>query len=246
MQNLQESKSFNCNICKDEGIITSVKVKRNIEYETSKPCKCQKIKEIKVAKDKSGMGDLIKNKTFDNYVATKDYQKFIKQKALDYVEEMKSGNRVSVAILGQSGIGKTHILSAVTQELLEVGIGVRYYIADDIIQILDACKYDEENYNREFNKIANSPVLFIDDLFKTSITNYYNKESINRSDLRVMFKIINYRSFKNLPVMVSSEIQFDRLSKLDQAVAGRINEMCQNKYVISVKEDPMKNYRLIR
>lgn len=195
----------------------------------------------------SGLGDLIETKTFDNYIATDDYQKAIKNTAIEYTREFIKGNKYSLAILGQSGMGKTHIMTAVTRQLINQNINVKYYIADDIIQTLQACKYNAEDYNREFSKIANVGVLLIDDLFKSSIQNYYNKESIDTNDLREIFKVINYRYNKKLPILLNSEIHFERFRDLDQAILGRINEMCKGgEYLTSVKPDSNKNYRLTR
>ena len=59
--------------------------------------------------------------------------------------------------------------------------------------------------------------------------------------------MINYRYNKKLPILLNSEIHFERFRDLDQAIIGRINEMCnQGKYLVSVKPDSDKNYRLIR
>lgn len=231
-----------CNECKDKGYI----FKTVGLYDTAIKCKCQKLKEVQDKMSKSGIGDLLETKRFDNYKTNKSHQKAIKEKSIEFTKGFLNGDRYSLALLGQSGIGKTHILSAVSRKLIENNISVKHYIADEIIQTLQACKFDEENYNREFGKIANCGVLFIDDLFKTSIQNYHNKESINVNDLREIFKIINYRYNKKLPVLVSSEIHLQRLSKLDEALAGRLNEMCNFEYLISVSPDTNKNYRLNR
>lgn len=208
-------------------------------------CKCKLLAETKAKLNKSGLGDLLETKTFNNYTTTEDYQKHIKDTAIEFTREFIKGNRNSFAILGQSGVGKTHIMTAVAKVLLDKNIEVKYYVADEIIQSLQACKFDEENYNREFSKIANAGVLFIDDLFKTSIQNYYKQETINANDLREIFKIINYRYNKKMPILLNSELYFEKFKELDQATIGRINEMC-NKYLISIKPDTNKNYRLIR
>jgi len=200
--------------------------------------------EIKEKANMSGLGDLIKTKTLKNYIATERFQKEIKEKAMEYLQEFFKGNRHSFALLGQSGIGKTHIMSAVSREMLKRNIQVRYYTADDIIQKLNACRFDEENYNREFNIMANASVLYIDELFKSSIQRFYNVESINANDFREIFKIINYRYNKKKPILLNSEIHFERFADLDQAMIGRINEMCNKEFIISVKPDKDKNYRL--
>lgn len=242
MIGLQKQESYHCDICKDKGYIFTT----SNGYEIAKKCKCKLIAETKAKLNKSGLGDLLETKRFDNYIAKEQYQKHIKDLAIEFVKEFLKGNRNSFAILGQSGVGKTHIMTAVAKALLDNNIEIKYYIADEIIQTLQACKFDEENYTREFSKIANAGVLFIDDLFKTSVQNYYNKESINADDLREIFKVINYRYNKRLPILLNSELYFEKFRELDQATIGRINEMCNNKYLISIKPDSNKNYRLIR
>lgn len=240
-QNELESNHFKCEACKDKGYI----FKNDGNYEIAIKCKCEILKETKDKMNSSGLGDLLETKTFDNYITKEDYQKEIKKTSMEYVREFISGNKCSLAILGQSGMGKTHIMTAVARKLIDNNVNVKYYIADEIIQTLQSCKFDEENYNREFGKIANVGVLLIDDLFKSSIKSYYNKESIDLNDLREIFKVINYRYNKKLPILLNSEIHAERFMNLDQAIIGRINEMC-GKYLISVKPDSNKNYRLTR
>ncbi len=238
----QVSHHYNCNICKDKGFI----FKDINGYEVASKCKCKLKEEILSKSNNSGLGDLFETKTFETYRTEEGYQRIIKSKAIKFTKEFLSGNRRSLAILGQSGAGKTHIMTAVAGKLIDNNIEVKYFIADEIIQRLNACKYDEENYNREFNKIANASVLFIDDLFKSSIQEYYKIESINQEDLRIIFQIINYRYNKNKPILLNSEIHYERFAELDQAIIGRINEMCDYEYLISIKPDINKNYRLKR
>ena len=102
----------------------------------------------------------------------------------------------------------------------------------------------KKNYNKEFYKVVNAEVLYIDDLFKSSITNYYQQENIKVDDLKEIFKVINYRYNKGKPILLNSEIHFERFTDIDQAIIGRINEMCNYKYLISIKPDTNKNYRL--
>jgi DNA replication protein DnaC len=238
----KERESHHCSICKDQGYI----YKTDGLYEIAVKCKCQTLKETRLRLEKSGLGDLLESKTLDNYTTTNEYQKHIKETAIKYLNEYEKGNRYSLALLGQSGVGKTHIMSAVSRKLLDKGIEVKYFIADDIIQRLQASKYDEQNYQMEFSRIVKAEVLYIDDLFKSSITNYYKQENIKIADLKVIFEIINYRYNKKMPILLNSEIHFERFSDIDQAIIGRINEMCNYKYLVSIKPDINKNYRLIK
>lgn len=241
-QNKQVSSPSKCEECGG----TEVIMISQDGYDMARKCKCKLIKEVKQRMSNSGLADLLDIRTFDAYTTKKPFQAAAKKLAIEYTKEFIAGNKKSFAFLGQSGIGKSHLMIAVSRELLERGVNVKYYIADEIVQNLEACKYDEQNYNLEFGKIANCGLLFIDDLFKSSVTNYYKQENIKQEDLRQMFKIINYRYNKKLPILINSEIHFERFTELDQAIIGRINEMCDYKYLISVKPDASKNYRLTR
>jgi len=63
------------------------------------------------------------------------------------------------------------------------------------------------------NRYKNARVLLIDDLFKGSIS---------KSDINIVFEIINHRYFNNLPVIVSTEKSFEELIEIDEAVGSRI------------------------
>ena len=102
--------------------------------------------------------------------------------------------------LGQVGSGKTHLAIAISNLLLDKGIGVIYMPYRDSITNLKQSILDEENYQREISKYKNAQVLLIDDLFKGRIT---------ESDVNIMYEIVNYRYFKNLPILTTSEKTVD-------------------------------------
>lgn len=202
------------------------------------------MKEAKEKVSNSGLSSLLDIRKFSNYEVKEDYQKTIKNKAIEFTKDFIKNKNKSFSILGQSGVGKSHIMIAVSSELIKRNIEVKYYTSDEITQKLQSCKFDAENYNKVFGEIANASVLFVDDLFKSSIKNYYNEESIDVSDFKEVFNVINYRYNKNKPILLSSELHFERFADLDQALVGRINEMCDYEYLISIKPDREKNYRL--
>lgn len=239
LQKEQGSCPFECDICQDKGFVLLNKD----GYDYLEKCDCRLKKEIQQRTDSSGLKHLLKTKTLANFKTDSHFQKKAKDLAEEYIKEFLSGERNSFAFLGQSGIGKSHLLTAISAELLNKGVNVKHYIADEIIQKLNACKFDDRAYDAEFNKIADCGLLFIDDLFKSSVTNYYKQESIKQEDLREMFKIINYRYNKKLPMLINSEIYFERFVEIDQAIIGRLKEMCDHKYLLSVKPDKNKNYR---
>ena len=81
---------------------------------------------------------------------------------------------------------------------------------------------DSEEYERIIGRYKRAKVLLIDDLFKGSIT---------KSDINIMFEIVNFRYFNNLPVIVSCEREVEELLDIDEAVGSRLIEMSKGSVV---------------
>src|SRR5699024_10456150 len=77
----QESHHYNCDTCKDKGFIFG----EVNGYEVASKCKCKVKEEIANKANRSGLADLFKTKTFENYETKENFQKTIKSKAMDYV-----------------------------------------------------------------------------------------------------------------------------------------------------------------
>lgn len=56
----------------------------------------------------------------------------------------------------------------------------------------------------------------IDDLFKGSVS---------KSDVSIVFEIVNFRYFNNLTMIVSSEKGVDELLDIDEVIGSRLIEM---------------------
>lgn len=209
-----------CNIC--NGTEWVINDKGNAE-----PCKCRAINMYLRAYKKSGLTKLFSTRTFDTFV-TDDKPNEIKQAkntAMKYVKEFDGTE--SMALLGISGSGKTHLCIAVANELLKQNIGVLYMQYRDALTNLKQNYISKDDsgesiYQKELNKYKLAPVLYIDDLFKGKLTD---------SDINVMFEIINYRYINNLPILISSEMSCEDIFKVDAAVGGRILEMCKGRII---------------
>jgi len=135
--------------------------------------------------------------------------------------------------MGQVGSGKTHLSLAIANELMDGGVGVVYMPFRDVIIKVKQNIMDDVYYHRVMNRYKNARVLLIDDLFKGSIS---------KSDVNIVFEIINHRYFNNLPLIVSTEKSFDELIEIDEAVGSRIIEMCKG-YLVQMKGKKL-NYRI--
>lgn len=150
-------------------------------------------------------------------------------------DKLKDQKQNSLAFLGQSGSGKTHLSIALAINFIKNRyISVIYLSYRNAVIELKQNILDEDFYKKKILKYQSAKLLVIDDLFKGKIT---------ESDKNIIFEIINYRYIKHLPMIISSEYTFNELLNFDEAIGSRIYEMCKDFYV-EVPKDHIYNYRL--
>lgn len=228
-EDLAES-NYKCNKCRDMLFIIQ-------EDGTAKECKCR---QIRIAENKlkvSGVSEEFRNMRFENYkyensVETMKAFSTAKSYSRNF-EEIRVARRNSIMLMGQVGSGKTHLGMAIANNLLDAGIGVIYMPYRSSITILKQSITDEENYQREITSYKGAQVLLIDDLFKGRIT---------ESDVNIMYEIVDYRYFKNLPMIITTEKTIDQLIDIDEAIGSRLYEMSKNNLV--TLEGKKLNYRI--
>lgn len=222
--------NYKCDKCRDMLFIIQ-------DDGTAKECECRSLRIAEEKLKASGVSEEFRKKTFDNF----NYERSIEvmeafMKAKSYsknFEKIRVTRKNSVMFIGQVGSGKTHLAIAISNVLLDKGIGVIYMPYRDSITNLKQSITDSENFQREISKYKNAQVLLIDDLFKGAIT---------KSDINIMYEIVNYRYFKNLPVIVTSEKTIDDLIEIDEAIGSRLYEMSKD-YVAELQGDKL-NYRI--
>lgn len=165
--------------------------------------------------------------TFDSFRPTQPWQQGLKKKAQEYLRDAR---RLSFFLSGQSGCGKTHLCTAVCNEIIERGGRLRYFqwVRDGtrLKQLMD----DYGAYQKEIDALIGMRYLYIDDLFKQEIT---------AADIRLAYEILNGRYIAGRPTILSSERSLDFIRKArdgeGEAIAGRIFESCgREKYCIQL------------
>lgn len=238
---LNQEDGYDCPICQNKGhTLKAVQDWRGWWSNVYEECKCMKVRGTIRKMQRSGLGDVIRDKTFDKYKAPEEWQQVIKGKAREY-----AGNpRGWFFIGGQSGAGKSHLCTAICREFLLAGREVVYMVwSGDIEQLQGLSKSNPDQRMRMMDRLKNADVLYIDDMFKPTEKNGV-KQAPSAWDIKVTFEIINARyNSPNLPTIISSEWTQDGLVGIDQATGGRIKEMA-GEYAISIKPDIGKNHRL--
>lgn len=224
-------RKYKCDKCRDLTFI--------IENDIATPCECRALREAEDILKSSGISEDFRKKTFDSFNYAYDMQTIdAYRKASSYYnnfDEIKKNRRNSIMFLGQVGSGKTHLSLAIANKLMDEGVGILYMSYREVVTRIKQNITDGEVYEKIVNRYKNAKVLLIDDLFKGNIT---------KSDINIIFEIVNFRYFNNLPLIVSCEKCMEELLDIDEAIGSRVYEMSKN-YLVEIKGRKL-NFRIYR
>lgn len=221
---------YNCNLCKDTGFVS------NLGY--TERCSCYKQKYINCLYNQSNLKlALYENFSMFNenyYPDVVDEAKYgirisprkniikIKERALDFIENIDSPDNKNLFFCGPTGVGKTFMINCIAAELINRGRTVLYQTAPSLFNIINEYKlksFKETEYeDSSYDNIFEVELLIIDDLGTESPTAARYAELLN---------ILNSRHDKNLQrpckTIIATNMGVGKLHEYyDERVASRI------------------------
>lgn len=223
--NLMPEKSYQCLICKDQGLV--------VNGESATPCKCRKQK--KALQKFEAFGDALQKASFTNFdlkyyseVGFEDDAANEKASAVialrsakEFVSDLTSGKKTKgLMYSGNVGSGKTHLAAAITNTLRTVGIDVLFAVVPDLLdEMRYSYKSDEINESDIMDSAKNAKVLILDDLGAHNYTEWSRNK---------LFSIINHRLTHYLPTVITTNLGMPDLEEyLGERTTSRIIELCK-------------------
>ena len=230
--NLNEQDGINCELCNNRGYSLIVSIVDGYPIEESVTCLCRPLRDTARKINSAGLNEALKHYTFDNYLEQLPHHKPIKNAAINYAIKPDGWFFIS----GQVGSGKTHVLMAILEFVIENRKKDNWqffkWTVDNVkikANILDGYEYD-----RLMDRYKTADILFIDDLFKGSVT---------EADIRLAYAILDYRYLANLPTVITSEHSAEWITEnIDEAQGSRILEKAKNN-LHYIAPDPNKDMR---
>lgn len=201
-------------------------------------CGCMRIRRCVWEMERSGLQNVIREKTFETFSVAEDWQKTIKAGAMAYAENPEGW----LLFCGQSGCGKTHLCTAVCRHSLLAGDEVRYMAWCDAAAELKGLSLDSERRAELISAYKKAQILYIDDLYKVGKA-ADGSSNPTGADVRLAFEILNYRYINHLATIISTEKTPMELVQIDEATGSRCIEMA-GKNVFSIGRNQKRNYRL--
>lgn len=193
---------YDCPKCGDTGFINN------------KMCSCMKEALTLAGIESSGFAGLIAEQSFDNF--SLDYYKKnpnhyeMMRKNLeylkDYADSFDTKASQSILLMGGTGLGKTHLSSAVAKKIIEKGNDVFYTGAIDLFSQFEIQKF--KTYSNEPNELIERyfecDLLIIDDL---------GTEIINQFSVSTLYNLLNDRLSNKKPTIVSTNLSKEDIQK---------------------------------
>ena len=219
---------YDCTECRNRGYFWRI---RGAERWTEE-CKCMTIRRNMERMEKSGLGRMLDEYTFETYRADQPWQ----QKALAAVKRYLSADDAWLYVAGQPGSGKTHLCTALVRELLGRGEDVRYMRWVEDGQRIRFCDFGDRDC--EIKPLQECAVLYIDDFLKTQ-----NGAKIDPREIPMEFEILNMRYGNHLKTIISTEYYLDEVTRMDEAMGSRIAQRSKG-FNVPIKREDGRNWRL--
>ena len=199
---------YECERCGDTG------------YVDGRMCECMKRELVMAGYESSGLGRLIRKQSFDNFsldyykVANANYNnmEFYYNSLKDFAESFSANSYKNFFLLGGTGLGKTHISTAVAKTIIEKGFDVLYVTAIDMFSDFEQKQFGngEDNTRRYFE----CDLLIIDDL-GTELTNQFT--------VSCLYNVINSRINSAKSTFINTNLSKKELeTKYAERITSRI------------------------
>lgn len=200
---------YECDKCNDTGFLDDTSM-----------CDCMKTQLRMAGYESSGLGNLLRTQSFDNY--SLDYFKndektyrtmsTILRMLQHWAANFTLGDATHPAsdnllLIGGTGLGKTHLSTAVAKTVLDGGHDVLYTTAVGMVSAFEAERFgnsigpsDETSLDRYYNV----DLLIIDDL---------GTEVANQFTVSALYNVINTRMNLRRPTIISTNLMQEELRR---------------------------------
>jgi len=212
---------YECAECHDTGFV------KNGE----KLCTCMRRALVLAGYETSGIGPLLERQTFENFSlqyyidpADKKRMEQVLDTARRYVDLFSDEKSQNLLFFGQTGLGKTHLSSAIAKNLIDRGFDVLYETAQNLFG-----DFEDEKFNRAYNtgveerktdRYFSCDLLIIDDL---------GAELSNQFTASCLYNLINTRYNTGKSCIISTNLTHPEIEKrYSQRVLSRLLGQYQN------------------
>ncbi len=194
---------YECPLCNDSGFVDT------------KMCICMKKKLVEAGFEASGMGNLLREQGFEDFgltyyqsdpTALRRMEQNLARMRL-YTETFEAGKSGNLVLFGGTGLGKTHLSSAVARGVIERGCDVFYVSAVSMLSDFERERFGNSAGGETgvgTDRYFSCDLLIIDDL-GTEVNNQFTTS--------VLYNLINTRLNKRQSTIINTNLTQDEFRK---------------------------------
>jgi len=200
---------YECDKCMDTG------------YASGRMCTCMKSALAMARLEVSGLGNLVKTQRFDTfsdeYYSGDDRVSIStnRDKLKKFAENFSGTDAKNWLLIGPTGLGKTHLSSAVAVEVINRGFDVVYVTASEMFAVFQRQSfYDVKDRDGSERQYFDADLLIIDDL-GTELTNQFT--------VSCLYNLINSRIISGRSTIINTNLTTAELRKrYDDRITSRL------------------------
>lgn len=202
--------SFECAVCSDTG------------YVGIDPCECL-IKALrKESYLSSGLGAILSDQTFENFDLSlypdraKDMMKFVYESVESFAEQFgkKQDADKNLMFYGGTGLGKTHLSTALAKRIIDRGFYVIYDTAQNVMHNFERERFSKIGSPVSTDRYFECDLLIIDDL---------GSEFSNSFTHATLYNLLNTRIYSGKGTVISTNLANSELARnYDERIVSRI------------------------
>lgn len=214
---------YECTKCNDSGFVGITM------------CDCMRRDLILAAYESSGLGQLMRSQSFENFDLsfyqgdTEQYNcmKDTFERLKKYAESFTTGSE-NLIFLGKTGLGKTHLSTAIARTVIEKGFDVYYTGAIEMMSDFEQARFGSGEERREAGegvaRYTECDLLIIDDL---------GTETSNQFTTSCLYMVLNSRINLKKPTVISTNLTGVEIkNRYTERITSRIfGEFCARYFV---------------
>ena len=189
--------AYECQKCRDSGFVGT------------KMCECMRRELILAAYESSGLGRLMQTQSFDNFDLSfyrSDAATFARMQEnfeilRTYAQEFTTDSE-HLILCGQTGLGKTHLSTAVARCVIDRGYDVYYTGAIEMFADFEMARFgsgeERRDANADLSRYTECDLLILDDL---------GTETTNQFTTSCLYMVLNHRINLHRPTIINTNLQ---------------------------------------
>ncbi len=201
---------YECEVCGDTGFVNTGM------------CDCMRRALIEAGYESSGLGGLIRTQTFENFSLEYYKESGNAERMRQDLERMKAfaqgfdrGTYRNYLFLGGTGLGKTHMSTAVAKTVIERGFDVAYVTAVGMIRDFNAKQFDKGvGMKNDPDRYMEVDLMIVDDL---------GAEITNQFTVSCLYDLINQRINNRKCTIFNTNLSFRELeARYGERIGSRL------------------------